>query len=474
MTQRYSRRCAAALPALAALSGAFAGCTGPLALHPEPGLPGAWQYAADPAAASWPGEHWTRDFGSSELDALVAEASSTNQDLAAAQARVRQADARRRGAGAALLPAVAAGASFTNVTGRSSGISAHENDYGALLSASYEADFWGGKRAARDAASHGAAAARADHATLAVTITAAVANEYFQVLGLHERLGNAGATLAAAEGVLQVVQARFDAGGASAVELSLQQAEVARAQLAIPPLAEQEAGHSAALAVLTGHLPEGFELRSAVRLAEVHELRVTAGLPSGLLARRPDVQAAESNLQAAHADVAVARAALFPAIALTASGGVQNPGFQAVLLTLPGTGTSLAASASLLQSVFDGGRRRAMRAEAEAREQELLADYRSAILHAFADVEMALASVMQLERQAAAQREALERSEQALAGARARYVEGAGDFLVVLDAQRTLYAARDLQIQYQLARLQAQISLCKALGGGWQPGRDGQ
>jgi NodT family efflux transporter outer membrane factor (OMF) lipoprotein len=447
--------------------GIMAACADQPSLSMATRLPANWQYAAASAPAAWPSEHWVEAFGNSELAALAIAADSSNQDLAAAMARVRQANARRAGAGAALLPVIGAGATFTSISGRSQGQSAHENDYGALLWASYEVDFWGGKRAARSAADAATVAVRADRATLALTITAAVANEYFQVLALRERLAAAKDTLAVAQGVLEVVLARYQAGAASVVELALQRSELANAQLAMAHWVSQEVEHRAALALLAGRLPEGFDVKGAP-LASIQELRAAPGLPSELLVRRPDLMAAEANLRAAHADIGVARAALFPTLSLSATGGLQNPGFQAAYLTLPGTGAAFAASASLLQTLFDGGRRRALKAEAEAREQELLADYRAAILHAYADVETALANMAQLDLQQAAQDEGVARSEQALAGARARFQEGAGEFSVVLEAQRGLNAARDQFIQYQLARLQAQISLCKALGGGWQ------
>jgi outer membrane protein, multidrug efflux system len=438
--------------------------TPPLRVTPE--SPQQWQYAAQQTEGAWPSAQWYRDFGSDELDALIDAAVAANQDLAAAEMRVRQADARSRAAGGALLPEVTVGANFTSVSGTTQGVSAHENDYGALISASYEIDFWGGKRAAQDTALHVATASRADQATLALTVTAAVADQYFQVLALRERLATARSSLEAAQKVLEVVQARYSASAATAVELALQQAAVSNAQLLIPQLIEQEIEHRAALAVLTGHLPEGFDV-IGLPLVSLHEPQVAPGLPSQLLTRRPDLMSAEANLRAANANVAVARAAMLPSLALTATGGLQNPGFQAIYLTVPGTGLSIAPAASLVQMIFDGGRRKAVRAEAEAHELELLAGYRAAILNAYRDVEIALSAIQNLNLQQQAQSDNVEHSGQAVAGAQARYHEGAGEFQSVLEAQRSLNAARDQFSQYQLARLQARIGLCKALGGGW-------
>ena len=197
------------------------------------------------------------------------------------------------------------------------------------------------------------------------------------------------------------------------------------------------------------------------------EPRVAAGLPAQLLARRPDVFSAEETLRSAHADLVQARAAFFPSITLTGAGGVQNPAVQAALLTLPGAGPSLTVGAALTQSIFDGGRLRAARDEASAKELEMIAHYRAAVLAALWDVEIALSAIGHLEQQASSQAESLSQSELALAAAQARYQAGSGDFLTVLDAQRAAIAAREQMTQYKLARLRAAVGLCKALGGGW-------
>jgi outer membrane protein, multidrug efflux system len=222
----------------------------------------------------------------------------------------------------------------------------------------------------------------------------------------------------------------------------------------------------AALAVLLGRPPENFELR-ANNLDSLREPVVAAGLPSELLTRRPDLLMAEANLRAAHANLAAARAALFPSLTLTAGAGVQNPALPATVLTIPGVGPSFSAVAGLTQPIFDHGRLRAQRDEAAAKEQELLATYRAAIIASLVDVEKALAAVQRLVAVREFQQGSVAESERAFEGARLRYQRGSGDFLTLLESQRTLYAARDQFAQYRLARLQALVALCKALGGGW-------
>jgi NodT family efflux transporter outer membrane factor (OMF) lipoprotein len=267
--------------------------------------------------------------------------------------------------------------------------------------------------------------------------------------------------------VLQVVELRYRAGTASPTEVAAQAAALDAVNLQLVELEQAEVQSRAALALLLGRAPEAFDV-TAKSLEGLHEPVVSPGLPSALLTRRPDLVQAESQLRAANASVAAARAALLPSLSLTASGGVQNPALPATVTTIAGTGPSFALSANLIQPIFDHGRLRAQRDEALARERELLAGYQGAILAALVDVEAALSALEHLERARPAQEDNVLQSERSLAGARLRYERGAGEILPLLDAQRTLYAARDQYAQYRLARLRARVALCKALGGGWQ------
>jgi len=287
------------------------------------------------------------------------------------------------------------------------------------------------------------------------------------VSALRERLSIARTNRDAAQQLLAVVQARFDAGLATPVELAAQKSTYDTAEIAIVDLEQTEFEAQAALALLLGRNPENFVILGKP-LNELHEPVVTAGLPSGLLRRRPDLVMAETNLQAAHADLTAARAAMFPNISLTAAAGVQNPALPATVLTIPGVGPSFALGANLVQPIFDHGRLKAQRDEAQAKEEELLAAYRSSIIAALIDVENALAQIHHLNSAQQFQAENIAQSERAFDGAKLRYQAGSGDYLTLLQAQRALYSARDQWVQYKLARLNALVSLSKALGGGWE------
>ena len=195
---------------------------------------------------------------------------------------------------------------------------------------------------------------------------------------------------------------------------------------------------------------------------------MTPGLPAELLHRRPDILSAEAGLAAASADTMAARAALYPSLNLTLQGGVANPAVNAAVDTLSGIGPSLNLGAALTQPIFDAGKLRAQSREVKAKEQEALTRYKAAILAALVDVENSLGTLRHLEDARQAQNSSLEESTRAFEAARARYQHGNGDFLSVLEAQKALNAARDQYSLYRLARLQAVVALCKALGGGWE------
>jgi multidrug efflux system outer membrane protein len=432
-----------------------------------PTVPAAFATPPINPASSWPNKDWYDGFGSPELKALIEQAAGNNLDLEKARARVMQADARARQAGAPILPSIDATGNGNYLAGHSANGSAHETDWAALLSASYEVDFWGKNRASARAASRLADASRADRDTVALTTLAGVADGYIQILSLRDRLSTADLNLDAAQQLLDIIQARFNVGLANPVELAAQRAALAAAGLIVPELKQQEAEALAALALLLGRAPEQFSVESQ-SLNSLLEPMIGSGLPSELLTRRPDIFMAEANMQAANADLVAARAALFPSLTLTASGGVQNPALNAAVISLSGAGPTLNLGASLTQTIFDHGRLKAVRAEAQAKDEELVVAYRAAILSALVDVENALSALAHLQEARALQDENVSQSERAFEGASLRYKAGSGDFLTALEAQRTLYAARDQYSQYKLARFQAFIALFKALGGGWQ------
>lgn len=426
-------------------------------------MPSAWTEAGAADAVALTREWW-RGFGSAELSELIEAALRASPDMAIAAERVVQAEAHARIAGASLFPAL----NFSAGTGRretrpQGGSWSGENSASAAFSASYEIDLWGQLAAGRRSAESSLLASRYDQETVRLTLVAGVASGYFQLLSLRGRLAIARENLEIAERVFKVVDARARNGAASEFDLARQRAAVLGLRASFPALDLQERQTLYALAILAGRQPEGFEAAGPA-VSTLAVPRVAAGLPSDLLARRPDLASAEAQLAAAHANVAAARAALLPGISLTGSAGLAS----SVLVNFLNAPTAtLALGASLLLPIFDGGRLRGQVDASASRERELVESYRKSILAALADAEGALASVGRTADQEALQAQVVEQARIALRLAEIRYREGVDDLLTVLDAQRTLFQAEDQLAQVRLSRLQASIGLFKALGGGW-------
>jgi multidrug efflux system outer membrane protein len=447
----------------------LAGCaaTPPPALPPGD-VPAAFEQKAPANAPIWPAAGWWTGYGDPQLVGLIQKAQANNLDLVQAEARLRQADAKARQAGAALLPTLGLNGTVNTFYGETRGVSAHETDYSAGLDASYELDFWGKNRDLLNAAQAARAASAADRRTVALTVTGGVATTYFQLLSLRERIAVAQANLKSSSEILGVVQRRVTAGYSAAADLLQERANMAAQQAALPGLQQQELEARDALAILLGRPPEGFAVMGG-GLGALAAPPLAPGLPAELLARRPDIAAAEANLVAAHANLEAARTAFLPSVTLSASGGLQYPALAAAIDTLPGVGLGTTAGAVLAQMVFDGGRTQAITDEARAREEELLAAYRAAVMSALTDVENALGSANHLAAQEAALREQVTQAEKVLSAARRKYLSGYSDFLTITDAERSLYTARDQLSDVRRARLAASVTLYKALGGEVQP-----
>jgi NodT family efflux transporter outer membrane factor (OMF) lipoprotein len=437
-------------------------------LKPDVSVAGTWNEATSADAAPVSPTWWTA-FGSPELESLVAQALAGSPDLAIATERVQQAEAQVRVVGASLFPVLSvnagtSGQRTSTVGGTKTGRAVVDSGANVGLTASYELDLWGKNRAGKRAAESSAAAAHFDRDTAQVTLVSGVATSYFDVLALRTRLAIARDNLATAQKVLDLVNARARNGAVSALDVSRQEATVLSQQAALLPLQQQERQTLAALAILVGRVPEGFDVK-ATGIGDLHVPTIDPGLPSTLLVRRPDLASAEAQLAAANADVAAARAALLPSITLTGTAGLATAALTSIATS--GATAAIGIAASLLQPIFDGGRLRGQKAIAESRERELLQTYRKVILSGFADVEEALAGTSRLGAQEQLQAGVQTRAQESLRLSDIRYRAGSDDLLTVLDAQRTLFAAQDQLAQIQLSRLQAAVSLYKALGGGW-------
>src|SRR5882724_6311614 len=363
----------------------LAGCSvGPAYKRPDIALPAQWHESGGAGtngapASVWPAADWWHGFGSAKLDELIAEAERNNDDLAGAIARVQEADAQTRIAGAALLPSLDLGAAGTRERAQTTSLGVGGrvfNVFNSEFSASYELDFWGKNRARRDAARAAATASRYDRQTVALTVVSSVATTYFQALELRDRIQVAQQNLENGQKILNGFRLELSAGTATGLDVAQQETTVATLNAALPPLLQQFRQTVHALAVLIGETPESVDVDMGT-LTNVSSPTIVEGLPSQLLSRRPDVASAEQQLIAANADITVARAALFPTIQLTASGGYQS---EALASFANPRNRVYAVAAGLTQPIFHGGALRGQVAFSKARYTELPTTYHKTVL----------------------------------------------------------------------------------------------
>lgn len=418
--------------------------------------PRAWRADAPAGAVVQP--QWWQAFGDQLLVAAIERALAGNVDLAVAEARVREAEALAMQARSGLWPALDASATAQKArtlgaTGQASTGATQQ----VQVQVSYELDLWGRVRAASAAARASLQASRYGRDAAALAVAAATARAYVQLASLDAQSDIARATLKARDEALRAARRRAESGYTSRLELAQAEAEQRAAAQAVPALELAIRQQENALQLLTGALPGAVERSrfAALRLAEPG-----AGLPSGLLARRPDIAEAEAGLAAADATLASERAALLPQVTLTGAAG-------RLFVTQVDPVNVWSIGGSLLAPLFDGGRRVAQMDMAEARRDQLAWSYRGVVLNAFAETEDALEGIVRLQ----AQVDQLEARHAALAEAlkhaRHRYRAGYASYLEELDAQRGLYGAELERVQLHERRLLNAVALYQALGGGW-------
>lgn len=413
---------------------------------------------------------WWTHYQDTVLNELVAKALENNTDIKQAVARIEEADAFMREVGSALLPRIdldAAG-SRSRITELGPnpqfvGSSPIRENYNIRLGTSFELDFWGKLRRAKESARAQALASRYARDTVALSLAGLVTSNYLQLRSLDSQIAVSEDSLRTRNESLELTRRRLEGGVSSA--LDVHQAEVANSALAahIVELKRQRAISQHQLALLTGEL----DLKLAA--GDIKQLPLPplppAGLPSALLESRPDVRQAEEDLIALNANIGVAKAAMFPTISLTADYGGESAELGDVLKS---AARIWSGGLSLNLPIFDGGRLSSRLDQATAQQKQALAGYEGAVRSAFQEVNDALVNVRQN-----AEREALLDSSQtsarkALEISNNRYQSGYSAYIDVLDSQRVYNDAALAYIQSRQARLLASVELFKALGGGWQ------
>jgi NodT family efflux transporter outer membrane factor (OMF) lipoprotein len=460
------------------LAGCFfvSGCTvGPAYVRPSAPVPssdayketGNWQ-PVQPGDATPRGDWW-EVFQDNELNELEATVDVSNQNLKAAEAQYLQARAAVRFYRSGYFPVVSGQASAQrqrqaqNKALFSPTEPVTYNDYLLLpIDVSYEPDIWGQVRRQVESARAQAQATAADLATVNLSLHAELAMDYFQLRGLDAEEQLLNNTVDAFEKSLQLTQDRFKGGLASAVDVAQAQAQLETTRAQAIDVGVERAAYEHAVAVLTGAPPSTFSL--AFSPLSAPPPMIPPSLPSQLLERRPDIAAAERRMDSANAQIGVAKTAYYPTITLSGGGGFET---GAIGTLIQGPSALWAIGASAFGTIFEGGKRHAVTAEAQGAYQQTVANYRQTVLSAFQDVEDNLAAQRILRQEATTEDGAVAAAQHSLDLSLNRYKGGVTSYLEVTTAQSLALSDERTAADIMTRRMVAGVLLVKALGGGW-------
>jgi multidrug efflux system outer membrane protein len=414
---------------------------------------------------------WWEVFVDESLNDLERRAAVSNQELKAAVARVDQSRAIARIARSELMPTVSADPSWRrqrfspNQEPNFGGVTV--NTFQVPLDLSYEIDLWGRVRRSFESARADAGASVATFHQVLLTLQSDVALNYFALRALDAEIATVTGTVALRQEQVRLVRSRFEGGIGNELDVARAETELATTEAEAASLAQRRHELENALAILVGANPAVFQL-SALDRAQANwnpsPPTIPAGLPGDLLERRPDVAEAERQLASANARIGVAKAAFFPVLTLTGSGGYVSADVD-TLFNWEGRAWSIGPSLSL--PLFTGGRNRANYRRSQAAYEEAVARYRQQVLVAFGDVETSLSAIRHLVDQATAQQRAVSNARRAAELATDRYRAGLVSYLEVVDASREALQADRANAQLAGQRQIAAVRLIKALGGGW-------
>ena len=442
---------------------AVAGCT----MMPQ------YQRPAAPVAVQFPGVTeiqagnaadiaWKNVFADERLKQLIGLALTNNLDLQVAMLNVEQSRAQYRVTRSASFPGVNGSGSYT----RSGNFSTTSDSWSASLgSTAYEVDLFGRVRSLNRKALEKYFATAEARRGAQITLVSEVADEYFVWREAEEQLRVARQTLAAVQESYDLNNATFAAGASSELDLRTAEGQVLSAKINVLTYERQIAQAQNFLAVLIGQPLPG-DLSAPQPFSDTNLVAdIPAGLPSELVQRRPDIIEAEHTLKAANANIGAARAAFFPAITLTGSLGTSSSQFEELF----GSGTGMwSFSPQVTVPIFTGGQNRADLDSAKVSARIEVANYQKAIQTAFREVADALVANRNYASQIGVEAALINTQQRRYDLANLRYRQGDDTYLNVLSAQQDLYSAQQGQIQAQYSKLSSQISLYKALGGGWQ------
>jgi len=428
-----------------------------------------WKQAQN--AERQPRGEWWLAFGDPALNELVNEATRNNANLAVAAARVKQARAIAGIAEADRIPQVGVGVGAQRA--RNSALSlglpagadvAPQNTYNATLTASYEVDLFGRVSNNVAAARGDAAQVEANYRSVLLSLQADVAQTYFRLRATDAELATVEQTVRLREESVKVNQRRFDLGDIGEFDLSRAKTELSTTRAEAIGLQRRRATTEHALAVLLGKPAAAYSAGNSPLLDSALLPAIPTGLPSSLLERRPDIAAAQKAMEASNARIGVARAAMFPALDITANGGGAAGHFSDVFKW---SSRSWVLGALLSMPLIDGGRNSNNVKRSEAALEESVGNYRQTVLSAFAEVEDNLAGLRILGGQTAQIDDALVSARRSADLAQKLYDAGRSSYLDLLDAQRNLAAVERNAVQLRGDRAVTTVALIRSLGGDW-------
>jgi outer membrane protein, multidrug efflux system len=416
-----------------------------------------------------PKGNWWEIFDDAGLNELESQALQANQELKAAVARVDQARATARVARSELLPNLSLDPSFTRQRYSPNQVPSFgpvtANTFRAPLDLSYEIDLWGRVRRSFEGARADAQSSLASFYNVLLTLQGDVAQNYFALRALDAEIATVVGTVDLRKEQVRLVRSRFEGGIGNELDVARAETELATTEADAAALARRRAELENALAILIGSNPASFRLATIGSTNwNPHPPAVPAGLPADLLERRPDVAEAERQLASSNARIGVAKAAFFPVLTLTGSGGYVSADIDS-LFKWDSRAWSFGPSLSL--PLFTGGRNRANYNRSRAAFDEAVAHYRQQILVAFGEVENSLSGIRHLADEGAAQERAVANARRAADLATDRYRSGIVSYLEVVDASREALQSQRANAQLAGQRLIASVELIKALGGGW-------
>jgi multidrug efflux system outer membrane protein len=457
---------------LSALLGSImmSGCAvGPNYHRPAVQTPGVYRDLQNPEAqsqtASFADLPWWQVFQDPQLQELIRTALKENYDLQLATERIGAARAQVAITRSSLFPQAQAGGNF--IGGKDPVSEAKYNILSLTADAAFQLDLFGRLRRATEASRAQLLATEDARQVVTLTLVSDVASDYFQLLDLDLQLRITQDTVKTQEESVKLTGLRLDHGVATKLDVLQAQQVLDTANAAIPDLERQIGQEEDAISILLGHYPES--VRRGLPLAEQPlPPEVPPGMPSSLLERRPDIREVEQNLVAANAEIGVARAAFFPQISLTGSGGGAF-GRSTLFSGLMGSQNGIwSYGAQVSQPIFTGGALRGNLRFAESQHRQELISYKQAIQLAFRDVSDALIGYQKLHQVRVAQETTVKDLQDSVSTSLVRYRGGITTYLEVLDGQRSLFTAELSLAQARGGEYQSLVQLYKALGGGWQ------